>query len=48
MKIKEWWNDFKQDLVFNIMMVIMTTVLFVMFICLSIICFKDMVGVMLS
>lgn len=48
MKIKEWWNDFKQDLIFNITMVIMTTILFGMFVCLVIGAFKDLIGVMLS
>lgn len=48
MKIKEWWNDFEQDLIFNITMVIMTTILFGMMICLSVIAFKDLLGVMLS
>lgn len=47
LKIKEWWNDFKQDLFFNITMTIMCFMLYVLVILMFIICFKDWIGIIL-
>ena len=44
LKIKEWWNDFKQDLFFNITMTIMCSFLYILTILMMIIVFKEMIG----
>ena len=43
-RIKEWWNDFKQDLFFNITMTIMCSFLYILTILMGIIAFKEMIG----
>ena len=40
--MKEWWNNFKQDLLFNIVMTIMVSILFITFILLSLLCIKEL------
>ena len=40
--MKEWWNNFKQDLLFNIVMTIMSSVLFITMILLSLLCIKEL------
>lgn len=41
--MKEWWNDFKLDLIFNITMIIMSLVLMLLFILLSIYAIKELI-----
>lgn len=45
LKIKEWWNEFKQDLIFNLIMTGLTSVLLMFTLLMIIISFKRMVGV---
>lgn len=40
--MKEWWNYFKQDLFFNIVMIIMSSILFITMILLSLLCIKEL------
>lgn len=44
LKIKEWWNEFKQDLIFNLIMTIMCSFLYVLAILMGIIALKEMIG----
>lgn len=44
LKIKEWWNDFKQDLIFNISTTILSVISFALAILLFIIAFKEMIN----
>jgi hypothetical protein len=41
--MKEWWNNFKQDLLFNIVMTFMVSILMLLFILLSILCIKVLI-----
>ena len=41
--MKEWWNNFKQDLIFNITMSIMSLVLILLFVLLSIFAIKELI-----
>jgi len=43
LKIKEWWNNFKQDLFFNITMTIMCSILYVATILMGILAIKEIV-----
>ena len=45
LKIKEWWNEFKQDLIFNLIMTGLTSVLLMFTLLMIIISFKRMVGI---
>ena len=40
--MKEWWNNFKQDLLFNIM-TFMVSILMLLFVLLSIFCIKELI-----
>ena len=41
--MKEWWNNFKEDLLFNIIMTLMSVTLFMLFVLLSIFCLKELI-----
>lgn len=41
LKIKEWWNNFKQDLFFNITMTVMCSILYVAIILMGILAIKE-------
>lgn len=45
LKIKEWWNEFKQDLIFNLIMTGLTSILIMLTLLMIIISFKRMVGI---
>ena len=45
MKITEWWNEFKKDLIFNLIMTGLTSVLLMFTLLMIIISFKRMVGI---
>lgn len=45
LKIKEWWNEFKQDLIFNLIMTGLTSILIMLTLLMVIISFKRMVGI---
>ena len=42
LKIKEWWNEFKQDLIFNIVMTGLTSILILFTIWMVIIAYMEM------
>lgn len=44
LKIKEWWDNFKQDLFFNITMTIMCSFLYILTILMFIFGIKEMIG----
>ena len=44
LKIREWWNEFKQDLFFNITMTIMCSILYVATILMGILAIKELMG----
>ena len=44
-KIKEWWNEFKEDLLFNLIMTGLSSVLIMFTILMIIISFKRMMGI---
>ena len=39
--MKEWWNNFKQDLLFNIVMTIIVSVMLITMVSLSLLCIKE-------
>ena len=41
--MKEWWNNFKEDLWFNITMTAGVSILMTLAILLSILCFKELI-----
>lgn len=41
--MKEWWNNFKQDLWFNLYMTISVSILMLLAILLSILCVKELI-----
>lgn len=43
--MKRWWNEFKEDLLFNISMVFMTSGLFILFVGILIIAIKEVFGI---
>ena len=45
LKIKEWWNEFKKDLIFNLIMTGLSGVLLMFTLLMIIIGFKRMLGV---
>lgn len=45
LKIKEWWNEFKKDLIFNLIMTGLSSVLLMFTLWMIIISFKMMVGI---
>ena len=44
LKIKKWWNEFKKDLFFNIIMTIMCSILYVATIMMGILAIKELMG----
>lgn len=42
-KIKKWWNNFRQDLFFNITMTIMCSILYVATIMMGILAIKELI-----
>ena len=45
LKIKEWWNELKKDLIFNLIMTGLSSVLLIFTLLMIIISFKIMVGI---
>ena len=45
LKIKEWWNEFKKDLIFNLIMTGLSSVLLMFTLLMIIISFKRMIGI---
>jgi len=43
LKIKEWWNEFKNDLLFNITMTIMCSILYIATILMGILAIKELI-----
>lgn len=44
-RIKKWWREFREDLLFNIIMVIMCTSLLILFVGLVTLAIKEVWGV---
>ena len=45
LKIKEWWNEFKKDLIFNLIMTGLSSVLLMFGLLIIVISFKRMIGI---
>lgn len=45
LKIKKWWNEFKKDLIFNLIMTGLTSILIIFTLLMIIISFKRMIGI---